>query len=144
MPPIRRTPSRQQYKFLLPLSQSQINTLVLMCPIFANDASSTVHSRSTPCLSPCQSHSKDFQSSLTTHQFPSEQHEVVYNQCLFTECSGPTTISSEVTNYDHTNGRFVLVTHASLANIILFYQYSMQKSRFLKQRTQRKCIHILC
>lgn len=67
--------------------------------------------RSPPCLLPCQSQTKGFQSSLTTHLLPSEQHEVVCNQCLFTECGGPTTISSKVTNCDPTNGRFVLVTH---------------------------------
>ena len=41
------------------------------------------------------------------------QAQLVCNQCLFTECGGPTTISSEVTNYDPTTGRFVLVTHIS-------------------------------
>jgi len=41
VPPIRRTPSRQQYKFLLLLSQNTKRTLFLMWPAnFANDASS--------------------------------------------------------------------------------------------------------
>ena len=42
---------------------------------------------------------------------PSEQHEVVCNQCLSTECSRPSPLSSKAMNCDHTNGRFVLVTH---------------------------------
>lgn len=75
--------------------------------------------RSPPCLIPCQSQTKGFQSSLTTHQLPSEQHEVVCNQCLFTECGGPATTSSEVTNYSPTNGRFVLVTHLSATKITI-------------------------
>ena len=36
---------------------------------------------------------------------------MVCKQCLYTVCGRPTTISSEVTNYGLTNGRFVLVTH---------------------------------
>jgi len=38
-----------------------------------------------------------FQLSFTTHLFPSEQHKVVCNQHLHTECSGSATISLEVT-----------------------------------------------
>lgn len=39
-----------------------------------------------------------FQLSFTTNAFPQEQHKVVCNQCLYIECSRPTTISSEVTD----------------------------------------------
>ena len=53
-----------------------------------------------------------------SHRFPSEQHEVVCKQCLYTVCGRPTTISSEVTNYDPTNGRFVLVTHFDGAKVV--------------------------
>ncbi len=40
---------------------------------------------------------ESFQLSLTTRLFLSEQHKVVCNQHLHTECSGSATISFEVT-----------------------------------------------
>ena len=98
MPLLHRAPNRQLYRFLLLLSQELIYFLVLMQLVnFANDASSTVHFRSSPWHIPCQPYG-GFQLSLTTNVFPREQHKVVCNQCLYIECGRPTTISSEVTD----------------------------------------------
>ena len=62
-----------------------------------------------------------FQLSFTTLLFPSEQHKVVCNQYLYTECGGSATISLEVTTeirqYSQYQTSFCLRTHFSMTKI---------------------------
>ena len=96
MSSLHRSPELAVNRFLQPLSQDLLNTLVLMRLDIGNDASSMIHFRSSPCYLPRLFY-RDFLLSLTTHQFPSEQHKVVCNQYLHIEYGRPTTISSKVT-----------------------------------------------